>query len=133
MKSKDTIAFTRQISVLAKFLEAGLKPEPAIESRPEDFLDNLYRIPRDAHTYEYLNLFGEQKDEDGRAYLYLEERQKVFHRKFFDAVSKGVDRAKKEGGTTGRAAATLDQVLRKGLAGFDPESVIDDQDLLDLW
>lgn len=133
MKTKDTQAYARQMSVLSRLLRAGFKPEPTIPYTTQDYWDNLYRIPRDPHSFDHLNLFGEQKDEDGRAYLYLEDRQKVFHRRFLDSVSKGIDRAKKEGGTTGRAATVLDKVLKEGMDQFDPESVIDDQDLLDLW
>lgn len=133
MKSKDTVAYARQMLILTRVLKAGFRPEPLIPNNPQDDWDNLYRIPRDPHSFDHLNLFGEQKDEDGRAYLYLEDRQKVFYRRFFEVVSKGVERAKKEGGTTGRAAVGLNQALNEGMDNFDPEAVIDDRDLFDLW
>lgn len=133
-RAKDSQGRTRQLSVLAKFLHAGLQCQDAggcpatLELR-----DTLYRIPRKPNPFEYLNLTGTRRDEEGEMYTSREARQQVFHGRFFGPMSQRVEEAKKEGGAAGRAAASLDLVLRAGMKDFEPSGVMDTQDLLDLW
>ncbi|KJZ79384.1 Pre-rRNA-processing protein IPI1 [Hirsutella minnesotensis 3608] len=133
LKPKDAQNLTRQMTALARLLEAGFKMEVSDGSRPSDYWDNLYRLPRRANAFGYLNLSGERRDEEGEMYPDREARQQVFHRRFYSAMSKGIERARKEGGSAGRAATTLDEVLQRGIGDYQSLTAMDTQDLLDLW
>ncbi|TQV93445.1 rRNA processing protein Ipi1 [Cordyceps javanica] len=133
LKPKDAQNRARQIATLARFLQAGLRDEVPAASTGAQFLDNLYRAPRSGNAFEYLNLFTAQRDEDAEMYPNKEARQQIFHKRFLDAVLKGIDQTKKEGGVTGRAAVGLEQVLAKGMNDFEVSTALDTQDLLDLW
>ncbi|KAH7157448.1 Rix1 complex component [Dactylonectria estremocensis] len=133
LKAKGAAAYARQIATLAKFLEAGLRPETAIPEDESQNWDNMYRIPRDSNAFEYLNLYGSRRDEEGEMYPTREARQRVFERRFLEAMMKGADQAKKEGGATGRAASALDKVLQNGMADYESLTAVDTQDLLGLW
>lgn len=133
LKAKAATTYARQIATLAKFLEAGLRPETTIPEDESQNWDNLYRIPRDSNAFEYLNLYGSRRDEDGEMYPNREARQRVFEKKFLAAMAKGADQAKKEGGATGRAASTLDKVLQEGMGDYESLTAVDTQDLLSLW
>ncbi|KAF4589573.1 hypothetical protein GQ602_003462 [Ophiocordyceps camponoti-floridani] len=132
MRRKDGQALVRQMAALTRFLEAGFKTETAENSTSHDYWQNLYRIPRAANAFAYLNLAGDRRDAEGEMYPDREARQMIFQRKFLEAVSKGVESARKEGGPTGRAASLLDRVLRAGMGDFE-QSATGSQDLLDLW
>ncbi|KAL4722428.1 rRNA processing protein [Fusarium chlamydosporum] len=133
LRAKDASAYARQIATLARFLEAGLRPEAEIPEDESEVWDNLYRIPQDSNAFEYLNLYGTRRDEEGEMYPSRDARQRVFERRFLEAVMKGADQAKKEGGATGRAAAGLDQVLQNGMGEYESSTAMDTQDLLSLW
>ncbi|KOS19943.1 Pre-rRNA-processing protein IPI1 [Escovopsis weberi] len=133
IKAKDAQTLSRQISVLSRFLQTGFRPETAAAPNHTQYWDNLYRAPRSASAFEYLNLFSVRRDEEGQMYPDREARQQIFHRRFLEPISKGVDKAKKEGGPTGRAAVALDQVLKKGMNDYQASTALDAQDLLDLW
>lgn len=133
LKPKDAQNRARQIATLGKFLGAGFKDEVVAESTSAQFWDNMYRIPRSGNAFEYLNLFTAQRDEDAEMYPNKEARQQIFHKRFLEAVLKGIDQTKKEGGITGRAAVGLEQVLAKGMKDFEVSTALDTQDLLDLW
>ncbi|OAA72180.1 hypothetical protein ISF_01253 [Cordyceps fumosorosea ARSEF 2679] len=133
LKPKDAQNRAKQIATLARFLQAGFRDEVAAEPTSAQFWDNLYRMPRSGNAFEYLNLFVAQRDEDAEMYPNKEARQQIFHKRFLDAILKGIDQAKKEGGVTGRAAVGLEQVLAKGMKDFEVSTALDTQDLLDLW
>ncbi|KAM5346743.1 hypothetical protein ACJ41O_009748 [Fusarium nematophilum] len=133
LRAKDASTYARQITALARFLEAGLRQEAEVLGDESEIWDNLYRIPRDSNAFEHLNLYGSRRDEEGEMYPSREARQRVFRRRFLGAVLKGTDQAKKEGGATGRAAATLTQVLDDGMDDYESSTAIDTQDLLTLW
>lgn len=133
LKAQDAAIQARQITTLSKFLEAGLRPEPKIPEDESEIWDSMYRIPRDSNAFEYLNLYGSRRDEDGEMYPSRDARQRVFERRFLDVVMKGSDQAKKEGGPTGRAAAALDRVLQDGMEDYESSAAMDTQDLLSLW
>ncbi|KAL7920826.1 Rix1 complex component [Trichoderma austrokoningii] len=133
LRAKDAQALARQISTLTRFIQAGIKPPTPVVPSSQDYWDNLYRTPCDPHAFEYMNLFGERRDEESTMYASPESRQGVLSRKFMEPISKGIDKAKKEGGAVGRAAAELDQILTDSMQGFTASEEITDQWLLDLW
>jgi pre-rRNA-processing protein IPI1 len=133
LKAKDSAKQARQITTLTRFLEAGLRPEAEIPDDESEYWDSMYRIPRDSNAFEYLNLYGSRRDEEGEMYPSRDARQRVFERRFLEAVMKGADQAKKEGGPTGRAAAGLDRVLQDGMEDYESSTALDTQDLLSLW
>ncbi|KAK7946629.1 rRNA processing protein [Apiospora aurea] len=121
-------AFPRQMLVLSKFLEYGFKAESPRPWVSEDWLGNFCRLPTNPDPYGYLGLFKPPRDEDGEIYRNREDRQDVYQRRFGEAIATGVDAAKKEGGLAGRAAATLDKVLREGMGDYEITSRTDDDD-----
>ncbi|KAK4154853.1 Rix1 complex component [Chaetomidium leptoderma] len=112
---KGPEAQARQIQVLAKFLQTGFRPEAPIQYSPMAYRDNIYRLPGMPNPFAYLNLFGTPRDEDSEMYPDRISRQRVFDAKWRAAISAGMEGARKEGGTVGRAAATLDRALSAGL------------------
>ncbi|POS88272.1 hypothetical protein EPUL_000892, partial [Erysiphe pulchra] len=123
-------AFSKQLQVFAKFLNAGLVESEyrlnlGIQKKCEQISQNirmfpmtdihLHMIPKVSNPYSYLNLFGAPRDEDGKAYDDRQARQRVFQKRFLPEVQTGIEKARKEGGETGRAAATLDEILSKGI------------------
>lgn len=133
LKAKDAQSQVRQMTGLARFLRAGLKPDAPAPRDPSAYWVQLARVPRTPNPFAYLNLFGQKRDEDGGMYSDRESRQRVFQKRFLDIVSQRVDRLKKEGGAVGRAAAAVDQVLREGMEDYEPLDALESQDLLDLW
>ncbi|KAI1408077.1 Pre-rRNA-processing protein IPI1 [Hypoxylon sp. FL1857] len=123
-------SFPRQMLVLAKFLEMGFKPGMPIPWTSNDWFSNIGCVPRTPDPFGYLGLFKPPRDEDGEIYRNREDRQDIFQKRFMAAVEAGVDMAKKEGGTAGRAAATLDQVLRDGMGDYEQNSRLDDDEHL---
>ncbi|KAI1181104.1 Rix1 complex component [Nemania sp. FL0916] len=123
-------SFPRQMMVLAKFLELGLRPEMSIPWTPNDWASSMSLMPRTPDPFGYLGLFKPPRDEDGEIYRNREDRQDIFARRFMDAVEAGVDMAKKEGGAAGRAAAVLDQALRDGMGDYERALRVDDDDAL---
>jgi pre-rRNA-processing protein IPI1 len=111
----------RQIKVLAKFLEAGLKPNPPIPWHPRQYWDNLYCLPKGRpDPFGYLQLpWMPQRDEDGDVYFDRHSRQQVFGKRWLGTMTRGVDLAKKEGGAVGRAAADLDRVLVEYMKDYE--------------
>ncbi|KAG5923371.1 hypothetical protein E4U42_004976 [Claviceps africana] len=133
MKPKDAQSLARQINALTKFLEVGLTDEPSEKKISPQYWDILYKISRAPNAFDYLNLSGARRDEDGEMYSNQQARQHIFHKRFLDAVKKGLVQAKKEGGATGRAASSMEQLLNVAMAGVEWSSTLDLQDLLDLW
>lgn len=133
MKAKDAQSLARQISALTRFLEVGLTEEPSENKVIPQYWDTLYKISRAPNAFDYLNLSGARRDEEGEMYSNQEARQHVFHKRFLDAVRKGLVQAKKEGGAAGRAASSMEQLLEVAMAGVEWSTTLDLQDLLDLW
>lgn len=113
---KGPEAQARQIQVLAKFLQTGFRPEAPVPYSLTAYWDNLYRLPPTPNPFAYLNLFGTPRDEDSEMYPDRVSRQRIFDAKWRAAIAAGAESAKKEGGTVGRAAASLDRALASGLA-----------------
>lgn len=112
-------SFPRQMLVLSKFLEHGLKSESPISWNSNNWFQHLDRVPKTPDPYGYMGLFKPPRDEDGEIYRNREDRQAIFCLRFLKAVCAGADMAKKEGGAAGRAAAILDQTLRDGIEGHE--------------
>ncbi|ORY67363.1 Rix1 complex component [Pseudomassariella vexata] len=115
-------SYPRQILVLAKFLQHGFKPETSTFWTSNDWFNQFSRVPRTPNAFGYIGLFHAPRDEDGEIYRDREDRQKVFHKRFLEAVQNGVNMAKQEGGLAGRAAAVLDKVLKEGMADYEAPS-----------
>ena len=134
-RGKASLNQTRAIGALTQFLKIGFESETPNERRPGDNSDSIYCVTRDPNAFAYLNITGSRRDEDGEMYSDRESRQRVFHRKFKVPIARGLDAAKKEGGTSGRAAAGLDQLLEGpgGMGDYEPAGAIETGDLLNLW
>jgi pre-rRNA-processing protein IPI1 len=78
-------------------------------------------IPKRSNAFAHLNLFGASRGEDGEMYVEREERQKIFHQRFYAAVQSNVETARKEGGDGGRAAARVGKALAEGMEGFESD------------
>ncbi|KAK0655999.1 Rix1 complex component [Cercophora newfieldiana] len=111
---KGPEAQCRQIQVLTQFLAVGFKPETSEPYNPRAYWDNIYRLPGTPNPFAHLNLFGTPRDEDSEMYPDRPSRQRVFDAKWKGAIAAGMDGARKEGGTVGRAAAGLSKVLDLG-------------------
>jgi pre-rRNA-processing protein IPI1 len=136
--STHTQLHAKQMTVFAKFLEAGFKPEVAVPRNPNAYWDSFTRMPIQPHPFAYIHntfqrILGSERDQEGVAYSYRDERQKIFERRFLDNVTRRNERLKKEGGVLGRAAALLDRAVKEGMQDFNPSDVVDARDLLDLW
>lgn len=135
-KGKAAQNQVRTLEVLLKFLQAGFSAEETLPSSPERYWDSVYCVSRDPNAFAYLNLTGTRRDEDGEMYADRESRQRVFHKRFFEPVSKGVAQVKKDGGITGRAASSLDLLLldkENGFGDHELSTAVATDDLLDLW
>ncbi|KAK4674355.1 rRNA processing protein [Podospora pseudopauciseta] len=117
---KGPEAQARQIQALARFLEVGFKPEAPIPVQSAAYWDNIYRLPTTPNPFAYLNLFGIPRDEENEMYLDRGSRQRVFDARWRATIATGMEGARKEGGTVGRAAAALGRALNGGFDG--PES-----------
>lgn len=111
---KGPEAQCRQIQVLTQFLAVGFKPEMLEPYSQAAYWDNLYRLPATSNPFAQLNLFGPPRDQDSEMYPDRSLRQRVFDAKWRGAILAGMDGARKEGGTVGRAAAGLSRVLDEG-------------------
>lgn len=126
-------AYPKQLVVFAKFIRAGL-----IESEFSKALSakkiserlnrnavlfpivdlHLNMIPRISNPYSHLNLFGAPRDEESELYTDRKARQKVFYERFLSDIYIGVEKARKEGGEIGRAAAILEETLKQGMSDY---------------
>lgn len=135
-KGKTAQNQLRTLEGLLKFLQAGFSAEETSSSSTARYWDSVHCIPRDPNAFAYLNLIGARRDEDGEMYPDRESRQRVFHKRFFEPISKGALQVKKDGGVTGRVASSLDQLLRDkedGFGDYELSVAIATDDLLELW
>lgn len=116
----------KTLNALAAFLRAGLHPAEELEYIPSQWPFPLrhvecHMIPKRSNAFAHLNLFGASRGEDGEMYVEREERQKIFHQRFYAAVQSNVETARKEGGDGGRAAARVGKALAEGMEGFESD------------
>lgn len=119
----------KTLNVLAAFLRAGLKghdvnADATCSQRwpfPLRYIE-AHMLTKRSNAFAHLNLFGPPRDEESEMYIEREERQRIFQKRFYAIVSRGVEAAKREGGEVGRAAAAIAKVLAEGLKGFELDS-----------
>ncbi|EXJ86515.1 hypothetical protein A1O3_03466 [Capronia epimyces CBS 606.96] len=124
----DAKSTARIMQVLAEFLQAGLAGDEAADSRvgplaadyPLWFTSSLL-TPVKSNAYAYLNLFGQQTEDENQILDDREDRLRVFVTHFQPRILAGADAAKQEGGELGRAsgllARTLDRTQNADTAG----------------
>lgn len=78
-----------------------------------------HMLPQRSNPYGYLNLFGPPRDEESAGYVYREDRQRVFARRFQLVIREGLAGLKKEAGEYGRAAAKAEKIVADCMRGFD--------------
>lgn len=78
-----------------------------------------HMLPQRSNPYGYLNLFGPPQDEESAGYVYREDRQRVFARRFEGVIREGLIRLKQEAGEYGRAAAKAEKIVADCMTGFD--------------
>ena len=114
----------KNLHTMASFLRAGLEIEPT-----GDYHSNMFplwhirqhRLTKRSNCFAHLNLFGPPRDEESEMYEDREGRQRVFQRRFYKAIEKGLDGARREGGEVGRAAAIVQRVLVDGMWEYELE------------
>ena len=114
----------KTLNALAAFLQAGLNSAEEVEEVPSKWPFPLrhvecHMIPKRSNAFAHLNLFAAPRDEEGEMYVEREERQRIFHRRFYATVQSNVETARKEGGEAGRAAAGVGKALTEGMEGFE--------------
>ena len=117
-------AFVKNLTVLAMFLRAGLiKPPQPSEPPPRSTFPlkhvSHHVLPTKSNCYAHLNLFGSPRDEESEMYEDREDRQRIFHKRFFKAIERGTDAIRREGGELGRAAAAITKVVVEGMADYE--------------
>lgn len=116
----------KTLNALAAFLQAGLRHAEEVEEVPSPWPFPLrhvecHMIPKRSNVFAHLNLFGALRDEEGEMYVEREERQRIFHRRFYATVQSNVETARKEGGEGGRAVTRVGKALTEGMEGFEPD------------
>jgi len=118
-------ALVKGLNTLAAILTAGLL------SPKEDDLKSLevvgfplwhveqHLLSKRSSCLAHLNLFGAPRDEESEVYEDREDRQGIFHLRFQQAVGKGLENAKGEGGEVGRAAAGVRKVMVEGMKDYE--------------
>lgn len=114
---------TKVLQVLGEFLHYAVGHELSGEESNDKVGEGPYAYPlwhtnqhlppSRPNAYSYLNLFGAIKDYEDAPLEERDDRVKLFNAKFRALVEAGVDQAKKEGGETGRIAASVAKVIRE--------------------
>ena len=126
-------ARARHIAVLDKFLQIGFRPAESALYNRQQYWDNLYRIPRTHNPFGYLNLYGAPRSAEKMPYNDPQERLQIFHKVLFEDITNGMNDCKKEGGVIGRAASALEKTVNAAMVGFEPEPILSEEELLNLW
>ena len=124
--------FVHALQTLSSFIHMGLLP--SFHEHEEDCGTIMARtwplrhveqhqLPKRPNAFGYLNLFGSAQFEGSEAYEDRADRQAEFQRRFRDAIEKGVQALKKEGGDVGRAAAKVDKAVIDGMSDFEDPDV----------
>lgn len=127
---KKKQAYARQLSVFGRFLAAGLvdhasqqqKEQPGdrndsgtLRSDKDTLYYNIYESPKEPGAFTHLNIFGTPRDEESQMYIDADSRRRIFVRRYLAAVIRGLEQARKEGGTVGRAANSVEKTLHDSL------------------
>ncbi|KAF1809164.1 pre-rRNA-processing protein ipi1 [Eremomyces bilateralis CBS 781.70] len=119
---------TKVLGALNKFLKAGFLDDSA--RRADECLREKqvwfplhnaqqFMIQQGPNPFGYLNLFGPVMNEDSAQYTERDDRRAVFARTVQRPIELGVALTKKAGGEIGRAAATLENTLKVGMADYN--------------
>ncbi len=125
-------AASKQMSVLAAFIRAGIQP-PSVESFEAEAVarqaeaarwyplwhTRQHLLPEKPQAFAHLNLFGPPRDEWSQMYEDREDRQALFAKHFRTAIEKGIEQAQGEGGELGRFAAAVRKVVQEGMSDYD--------------
>ncbi|KAF7139704.1 hypothetical protein CNMCM5793_007446 [Aspergillus hiratsukae] len=115
------------LGALAVFLQAGIgRPDLVLDSMDSDGAVGgwdfplchaaQHMVPQATAPFIHLNLFGQPRDEEGEMYETREDRYRVFANRFLEAVQRGLEGARSEGGEVGRASAGVSKVLKEAIA-----------------
>ena len=120
-------AYVKSLNVMAAFFRVGLVSgseksdgPPLVGTFPLWHVEH-HILPKRSNCFAGLNLFGLPRDEEGEMYEDREDRQSIYHKRFRQAVDKGLDAAKREAGEVGRAAAGVKKVLIEGMHDYKDE------------
>ncbi|KAF2753400.1 pre-rRNA-processing protein ipi1 [Pseudovirgaria hyperparasitica] len=124
----DVKAMAKQLQALAAFIRAGLHPH----NRDSDGIQNAdswfplrntesHLISGRSNAFSYLSLHGATRNEDTEMYEDREDRQRIFHALFQNAITKGVQQAQREAGEMGRASVQVKKAVSDGMADFVDE------------
>lgn len=119
--SSDTKLLTRTLHVLAIFLHCGLDPPspapPQADLWPFPLHNTIaHMLPTRSNAFAHLNLFGAPRDVETQMYEDHEGRRGVFEREGYrDAVKRGFEGCRREGGEVGRAAKGVGRALQGGM------------------
>ena len=121
----DTKFTAKTLVCLAVFLRAGIDPGFSLQDASPDgaIADDAtlfplwhvqhHVVPRQSNAYGYLNLFGVAKEDDNQMLDDYEDRRRMFDETYRDAITSGLEAARREGGEQGRAAAAVVKVLKE--------------------
>lgn len=114
---KGGSSYAAQIAVLTKFVALGLEQPPPLEAWTEEKKrKHVYGLPQGPNPFAYLSLFG--PPQDGEICADVEERQRAFW-KWANTLKRRAGEAKGEGGSAGRAAGELLNVVEDGMEGYE--------------
>ena len=114
-------ALVKALNSLAAILTAGLLPPKEDDVKSMEAVGfplwhvEQHLLPKRTNSLSHLNLFGAPRDEESEVYEDREDRKRIFHPIFQQAIQKGLENAKGEGGEVGRAAAGVRKVVVEGM------------------
>ncbi len=123
--SKEGKILVKCVDTLSALLLAGLGADDNSKEQEREVwgfpLSHTaqHMLPQRSNPFGYLNLFGSPRDEESAGYVYREDRQRVFARRFQFVIMEGLAGLKKEAGEYGRAAAKAEKVMTDCMRGFD--------------
>lgn len=123
--SKEGKILVKCVDTLSALLLAGLGPDDNSKEEEREVwgfpLSHTaqHMLPQRSNPFGYLNLFGSPRDEESAVYVYREDRQRVFGRKFQFVILEGLAGLKKEAGEYGRAAAKAEKIMTDCMKKFD--------------
>ena len=120
-------AMVKGLNSLAAILAAGLLPPIEDDVKSSGLVGfPLWHVERHllskrTNGFSHLNLFGPPRDEESEVYEDREDRQRIFRKMFQQAIEKGLENAKGEGGEVGRAAASMWKIVVEGMRDYGDE------------
>ena len=118
-------ALVKGLNTLAAILAAGLLLPLQTEVKKLGAVEfpllhvEQHLLPKRSSCLAHLNLFGAPRDEESEVYEDRGDRQRIFHIMFQDAIEKGLNNAKREGGEIGRSAASVRKIIVEGMEHYE--------------